>query len=676
MNSQTSDFLTEGGQPASANPKVPGNETQSSPEIPLEKAPSDQGSKGGAEQTEPTRKWRNLLLTVAALGVVFGDIGTSPLYSVQTAFALADGAIAPNPENIMGIISMIFWSLTLIVALKYCVLVMHADDEGEGGVLVLAALVARKMRGQKAKFAAIIAGVVGATVFFGDSVITPAISVLSAIEGLEVIAPALEEVVVPIAIVILTALFLVQRFGTGKVGRAFGPIMLLWFLTLALAGVEHIVRHPEIVAALSPHHAFRFGLDHPGLFFLALGAVVLTVTGVEALYADMGHFGAPAIRRAWFMVAYPALVINYLGQGGLLLTDPKAISNPFFLMVPAWARIPLVILAAMATIIASQAVISGSYSTAKQASRLGFLQNFRTVYTSKTDHGQIYIPVVNYLLLALVLVVVVAFQDSTKLATAYGIAVTMTFLITSTLYAIYLRTYAHSPWWQIVLYLVVIGGIEVAFFSANITKIESGGWLPLLVAAILLAVMMFWHRWSARAKVALIEKEGYLFSDVERLLDGVPKMPGTAVYLQRFRGVMPYALRASVELNDSVREKLLFVHVVRTRVPHIHHVDRVKVEPMRLTADRTLPGAQMVTIRIGFMDSCNMWALLGPDGAGLVDEKTAWHLTHFRYAGGGNAYSRFAAGAYETLNDTADSPTRRFHIPPHKACEYVTTINL
>ncbi|OKL48503.1 hypothetical protein BSR28_02090 [Boudabousia liubingyangii] len=630
-----------------------------------------------AKVRQDPAKARKLLLTVAALGVVFGDIGTSPLYSVQTAFALAEGAIHPTPTNIMGIISMIFWSLTLIVALKYCVLVMHADDEGEGGVLVLASLVARKLKSPKGRRAAIIAGVVGATVFFGDSVITPAISVLSAIEGLEVIAPSLETVVVPIAIAILTALFLVQRFGTSKVGSAFGPIMLLWFTCLAVAGIPHISQHPEIIQALSPHHAVQFALTQPRLFFLALGAVVLTVTGVEALYADMGHFGAPAIRRAWFLVAYPALVLNYLGQGGLLLTDPKAISNPFFLMVPSWARIPLIILAALATIIASQAVISGSYSTAKQASRLGFLQNFRTVYTSRTDHGQIYIPFVNYLLLGLVLLVVIGFQDSTRLATAYGIAVTMTFLITSTLYSIYLHQAEHVATWKIVLFLITIGSLEVAFFSANITKIASGGWLPLLVAAVLLSLMMFWRVWSARAKVALIEKEGYLFMDLPELLDGVPRMPGTAVYLQRYRGVMPYALRASVELNDSVREKMLFVHVVRTRNPHIPHAERVSYEPMRINGLEEFPGATMVTVRIGFMDSCNLWQLLGPEGANLVDEKTAWHLTHFRFAPkDGTWWRSAAAGFYGELCRTAESPTRKFHVPSSHSCEYLTTVRI
>ncbi|MBV7363090.1 KUP/HAK/KT family potassium transporter [Actinomycetaceae bacterium TAE3-ERU4] len=618
---------------------------------------------------------RKTLMAIAALGVVFGDIGTSPLYAVQTAFALEDGKISISTANIYGIISLIFWSLTLIVTLKYALLVMRADDEGEGGVLVLANLVAAKLKGIKAKRIAIAAGVIGATVFFGDSVITPAISVLSAVEGLEVVAPNLENLAVPLAVLILSALFLVQRFGTSKVGGTFGPIMLVWFSSLALLGIPHIAHHPQILLALSPHYAIHFATSNPLLFFLAMGAVVLTVTGVEALYADMGHFGAPAIRRAWFFVAYPALVLNYLGQGALLLSRPEAVKNPFFFMAPQSLRIPLIILATLATIIASQAVISGSFSTAKQASRLGYLQNLSTVYTSRRDKGQIYVPVVNYTLFVLVLMVVIGFEDSTRLATAYGIAVTMTFLITSALYAIYLRVVRKAPLWRVVIYLIVFGGIEIIFFSANVTKIVSGGWLPLLIAAFLLSIMIFWRRYSQLAKVALIEREGYLFTDIKDLLADIKRTPGTAVYLQRYRGIMPYALRASVKFNGVVRENLLFVHVVRDRVAHIPHAERVQVEPLRLTAEETLEGAKMVTIRIGFMDSCNMWALLGPKGAKLVDKDTVWNLTHFKFIPAKNSKRRNAAAVlFGEMVRTAESPSRKFHIPGSSSCEYLITV--
>lgn len=629
------------------------------------------------ETCEKRRSFARAAMAVAALGVVFGDIGTSPLYAVQTAFTLSNHAVKATEFHIFGVISLIFWALTLIVSLKYAILVMQADDEGEGGVLVLASLVASKLKGATAKRIAVIAGIVGATVFFGDSVITPAISVLSAVEGLEVAAPALEKFTVPLAVAILSALFLVQRFGTSKVGGAFGPVMLVWFACLAALGVPHIMVHPEIIGALSPHYAISFAIDNPHLFFLAMGAVVLTVTGVEALYADMGHFGTRAVRTAWFAVAYPALVVNYLGQGAMLLEKPQHVFNPFFLMTPRWAQVPVLILATLATIIASQAVISGSFSTAKQASRLGYLQNFRTVYTSKTDRGQIYIPLVNYLLFALVLMVVIGFQESTKLATAYGIAVTMTFLITSALYLVYLRITKKTAIWKLLAYTLVIGSIEIIFFSANITKIEHGGWLPLLIAAVMLSIMMFWRRWSRRAQVALIEHEGSLFDSIEPLLNSVIRTPGTAVYMQRYRGVMPHALRASAKLNGAVRENLLFVHVVRDRVPHIKHSERVVVGELRLSADKVIPNAKMVTIRVGFMDTCNVWRLLGPKGKKMVDKDAVFHLTYFRFVPRENTkWYQFAAKFYAELSRTADAPSRKFNIPSAATVEYLATVPL
>ena len=375
-------------------------------------------------------------LAVGALGVVFGDIGTSPLYALQTVFALDHGAVKPTPGDVYGVISLIFWSVTIIVSIKYVAFILRADNDGEGGVMALAALARRFTDGPRLVALALFLGVVGASLFYGDSVITPAISVLSAVEGLEVASPGLADAVLPIGIAIVAALFLVQRFGTHAVGRFFGPIMVFWFLVLAITGIPEIARRPAVLRALSPTYIGAFVVDHPYLAFIALGAVVLSITGAEALYADMGLFGRPPLRRAWFFLVFPCLTINYLGQGALILRSPRSIGNPFFLLAPHWARIPMVVLATIATVIASQAVISGAYSVSRQANRLGFLPNLTVRHTSKRESGQIYVPAVNWLLFGSVLVLILAFRSSTRLATLYGFAVTGTILFVLFLFLI------------------------------------------------------------------------------------------------------------------------------------------------------------------------------------------------------------------------------------------------
>jgi KUP system potassium uptake protein len=435
-------------------------------------------------------------LMLGALGVVYGDIGTSPLYAVQTVFSIDNGAVRPTAADVYGVISLIFWSVTLIVSVKYVVFVLRADNDGEGGVMALAALVRRVLAGASARRLALVMalGVLGASLFYGDSVITPAISVLSAIEGLEVVSPHLAEAVVPLAAAILAVLFAVQRWGTHRVGSLFGPVMLVWFTALGVAGLREVLAHPGILRGLSPSYAAAFVADRPYTAFIAMGAVVLAITGAEALYADMSHFGRSPIRRAWFVIVFPALTLNYLAQGALILRDPTTRTNPFYLLLPSWAQIPMIVLATAATLIASQAVISGAFTVSRQALRLGFLPHLRIRHTSSQQEGQVYVPGVNWGLFVAVLAVTLTFRASARLATAYGVAVTGTFLITTALLLTVARAHWRWPLWRVVLLGVVFGTVELTYFAANLTKVTHGGWLTLLIALAVFTVMMTWQR--------------------------------------------------------------------------------------------------------------------------------------------------------------------------------------
>ncbi|GMA21195.1 KUP/HAK/KT family potassium transporter [Arsenicicoccus piscis] len=418
-------------------------------------------------------------LTLGALGVVFGDIGTSPLYSLQTVFSIEHNTVEPTHQDVYGVISLVFWSITVVVSIKYVAFILRADNDGEGGILALAALLRSKLGSDRHTTAVVLLlGIVGAALFYGDSVITPAISVMSAVEGLEVANPGFASWVLPCSVGILAVLFVVQRFGTEVVGRAFGPVMVCWFVLLAVLGVPHIAQHPEILRSVSPTYAILFGIDRPWVAFVAMGAVVLTITGAEALYADMGHFGARPIRLAWFGLVFPSLLLNYLGQGAMMLHDPSTVANPFFSLAPSWATVPLVVLATLATVIASQAVISGAFSVSRQAVRLGLLPRLTVNHTSREEGGQIYVPAINWLLFGGVLLLVGVFQASARLATAYGLAVTGTLLLTTGLFLLL----AHHVWgwatWKLALFAVVIGGAELTFFAANLTKLVTGGWLP------------------------------------------------------------------------------------------------------------------------------------------------------------------------------------------------------
>jgi KUP system potassium uptake protein len=556
-------------------------------------------------------------LALGALGIVFGDIGTSPLYAMQTVFSIDRNAVQPTADDVYGVVSLIFWSVTLVVTIKYVVFVLRADNDGEGGVMALAALV-RGMSATNPRRAAIALslGVVGASLFYGDSLITPAISVLSAVEGLQVARPDLAGAVLPISIAILAVLFTVQRWGTHRVGRLFGPVMVLWFLSLAATGLPHVVARPGVLLGLSPTYIVSFVLAHPYTAFVAMGAVVLVITGAEALYADVGHFGPQPIRVSWFALVFPALIINYLGQASLILDDPSAVSNPFYLLAPGWARLPLVVLATLATVIASQAVISGAFSVSRQAVRLGFLPHLTVRHTSARESGQIYVPAVNWLLFAGVLVLVVAFRSSERLATAYGLAVTGTLLLTTTLFLTYAATAWRWPRWKLVLAAVVFGGVELLYLAANLTKITHGGWLPLAIAAIIATIMATWQHGRRLITDRRIDLEGPLPEFVDHLhADGVARVPGTAVFPHPTKVTAPLALRANVDFNHVLHERVVIISVVSEDVPYVPLGERLSIDQLGHTDD----GIIHLCARFGFQDDQDIPALL-TDARGLSDE--------------------------------------------------------
>jgi KUP system potassium uptake protein len=550
---------------------------------------------------------------LGALGVVYGDIGTSPLYALQTVFSIDNGAVKPTSGDVYGVISMVFWTITLIVSIKYVVFILRADNDGEGGVMALAALVRRVLGGVRGRAAAVMAlGVFGASLFYGDSVITPAISVLSAVEGLKVATPSLSHVVLPVAVTILTVLFVAQRWGTHRVGALFGPVMVLWFLTLAVSGVHEVIKRPGILAGLSPTYALAFVFDHPYIAFIAMGAVVLAITGAEALYADMGHFGRSPIRRAWFAVVFPALTLNYLGQGALLLRDKSGVSNPFFLLMPSWARLPMVVLATVATVIASQAVISGAFSVSRQAVRLGFLPYLRIRHTSPREVGQVYVPAVNWILFAGVLALMLGFRSSGRLATAYGVAVTATFIITTTLFLVVARVNWGWAVWKLVLAGVVIGGAEVTYFAANLTKIAHGGWLPLLIAISVFTVMKTWERGRQIVTARRTKKEGPLPEFVERIrAEEVTRVPGIGIFPHPTKETTPLALRANLDHNHVVHEHVVIVSAVSENIPHVVE-DRIRVDDLGYRDD----GIVHVTVRYGFQDEQDIPAALREAASG------------------------------------------------------------
>ncbi|MGK5740357.1 potassium transporter Kup [Micromonospora sp. URMC 103] len=546
-----------------------------------------------------------LALVVGALGVVFGDIGTSPIYTMQTVFNPGDPHPVPvSTENVFGVVSVVFWSVMIIVTVTYVLLAMRADNEGEGGIMALITLLRRGAKRGATRTTTLLAGlgIFGAALFFGDSMITPAISVLSAVEGLRVVEPSLHELVLPITGVIILVLFLLQSRGSGAVGRLFGPIMIVWFVTVAACGVNGVVAHPDILRALSPTYALGFLAGRFDVAFFALAAIVLAVTGAEALYADMGHFGRRSITRAWLVLVFPACALSYLGQGAVILDDPANISSPFFLLVPDWGRLPLVLLATAATVIASQAVITGAFSVASQAAELGYLPRLRIQHTSESTFGQVYVPWVNWLLLVAVLTLVFAFRSSTALAFTYGMAVTGTIAITTLMFFYVGRWRWKAPLWVLALGAIPLLAVDVLFVAANGTKLFHGAWLPLLIGLAAFTVMTTWARGREIITAERQRREGSLREFVDQLRrDGTltRRVPGTAVFLNRGKQTAPLAMRANVEHNHVRHDHVLILSIDTQPVPRVPPEQQIVVDDLGYADD----GITHVSARFGYMET-------------------------------------------------------------------------
>jgi len=607
---------------------------------------------------------------LAALGVVFGDIGTSPLYALKTVFLLDGGAVGAGQEDVFGVISLMFWSVTIIVSIKYLGILMRADNDGEGGVMALAALAKRLYAGNASRSGTLLViGIVGVALFYGDSIITPAISVLSAVEGLHVTVPAISHMVLPISAVILVILFAVQRYGTGKVGVLFGPVMVLWFAVLAAAGLSMVVQYPAVLLGLSPTYAIVFIVAHPTISFIALGAVVLVITGAEALYADMGHFGRSPIRRAWFFLVFPALTINYLGQAALILHNPAARANPFFLLIPEWGRLPVVILATVATVIASQAVISGAFSLSRQAVQLGLLPPLTIRQTSKQEGGQIYLPAINFLLFIGVIAVMFAFGSSDRLSTAYGISVTGALVVDTLLLLLVSRPLWHWAPWKIVLAAVAFGGLELAFLAGNLSKIVNGGWVPLLIAAAVILIMTTWRRGRQLVQQDRQRKEGSLVDFIEHVRhENLPRVPGIAIFPHPNKDTVPLALRALVKHNHILHEHVIIVSIMTAQVPHVPTEEAFEYDDLGYADD----GIEFLSIRFGFSDKTDIpRALRAACRAGVLplDAANFKKASYFISRGAirttrTQGMVRWRRSLFVALAHNAADPAARFGLPP------------
>ena len=611
-------------------------------------------------------------LALGALGVVFGDIGTSPLYSLQTVFSSDGFAVKATHEDVFGVISLVFWTITIVVTIEFVIFIMRADNDGEGGIMALIALVQTAViKRPWVKPALVAAGLFGVALFFGDGMITPAISVMSAVSGLEVISPSAGDLVVPITVVVLTGLFVIQRFGTNLVGHLFGPVMVIWFLVIGLVGLLQLTHDAAMLKALLPTYAVSFFANHLGISFIALGSIVLTITGTEALYADMGHFGRPAISRAWFLLVFPTLTLNYMGQGSLILDNPSSISNPFFLLFPDWAQIPMVILATVATVIASQAVISGAFSVAKQATRLGFMPRMTIKQTSNKEIGQVYAPAINWGLYVAVIALVVAFGSSAALASAYGIAVTGTLTIDTILFLVVVRKLWKKPLWLVWLAGVVFLTINFLFLAANMTKIFSGGWFPVAIGVILLLLMLTWNRGRKRVTGVRAEREGSLsgfLHEIEMLDPPLMTVPGTAVYLNAHRDTAPMALRGAVEFNHAIHEQIVILSIETTRSPFVDDENRLSVDDTGYAGDNIVH----LTAKLGFKDTPDVPHLLALAEKQGFDEgidvaEATYFLSHLEVVPGGPfEMARWRKRIYCALSRNASSPTDYFCLPANR----------
>ncbi|MEX1129371.1 MAG: potassium transporter Kup [Vicinamibacterales bacterium] len=606
-------------------------------------------------------------LSLVALGVVYGDIGTSPLYAIRECFH-GPHAVAPTHDHVLGVLSLIFWALIVVISIKYLVFVLRADNQGEGGILALTALATPiKPSGRQERSFLILIGIFGAALLYGDGIITPAISVLGAMEGLSVATPVLQPFVVPITIVIIIALFLFQRRGTAGVGKVFGPVTLLWFAVLALLGLMQILRYPSVLAAINPVYGIRFFLDTGWHGYLVLGSVFLVVTGGEAMYADMGHFGTRPLRIDWFLIVLPSLLLNYFGQGALLLEDPSAAENPFYRLAPAWAIYPMIVLAVAAAVIASQAVISGAYSLTMQAVQLGFSPRIKIEHTSTREYGQIYIGGINWALMVGCILIVLGFRTSSNLAAAYGVAVTSTMVITTLL----LYVVARERWgWSAMAAGTVAAAfliVDLAFFGANIIKVAHGGWLPLLLAGLIYAVMTTW-KGGRRVLAERIQKEARPLEDFLREVTGsVTRVAGTAIFMNGTASRTPTALRHNIEHNKVLHERVIFVTVKTQQVPHVPEDQRIDVEVLG-------HGLYRVKLYYGFMEEPNVpQALEGGIERGIapVDPK---ETTYFLGRETIIATSRpgmapWRERLFAIISRNATTATAYFGIPPDRVVE-------
>ena len=605
--------------------------------------------------------------------MVYGDIGTSPLYALREVFATKHATL--SQPDILGVLSLVFWTLTVIVSLKYVALILRANNNGEGGTMALMAMSSNTTRDRpRLRLGLIVMGILGAALFYGDGVITPAISVLSAVEGLELVTPAFKPYVVPITLAVLLALYSVQKHGTGVMGRWFGPITLIWFLTIGFWGVVWIVRAPVVLQAINPWHALSFAIEHGRVTLLVLGAVFLAVTGAEALYADMGHFGPKPIRLAWFVLVFPTLVLNYFGQGALMLLEPAKADNPFFNMVPGWFLIPMVVLATVATVIASQATISGTFSITKQAIQLGYLPRIRVLHTSVSETGQIYIPGVNWLQFAAIVAAVLMFGSSSALATAYGIAVTATMVLTTLMTFFVIRYNWNYPWWLCISATGFFLAIELVFFSANIIKVFSGGWFTLLIAGLIFTLMTTWARGrsllSASLRADAIELKPFLKSV---LADPPMRAPGTAVFMNAEADLTPTALLHNLKHNNVLHANNLFVTVHTHDVPWVPFAERVSASSLG-------KGCWSVAVNFGFKNDVDVPAaleLLQGQGIVLDPMTTSYFLSRATIVptlGGGMAPWR--EKLYASMHRNASSAADFLNLPPNRVVELGTKVQI
>jgi KUP system potassium uptake protein len=618
---------------------------------------------------------RLAVLSLAALGVVYGDIGTSPLYAIRESFH-ESYALPVDPNNVLGVLSLIFWSLVVVISVKYLVFVLRADNRGEGGILALTALVTPVASGKGGRRALLLLGLFGAALLYGDGMITPAISVLSAVEGIQVATPVLAEWVIPVTVVILIGLFLFQRRGTEGVGKVFGPVTLVWFTVLATLGLYQIVLEPRVLVAVSPWHAVTFFVHNGVRGFLVLGSVFLVVTGGEALYADMGHFGPRPIRLTWFALVLPALLLNYFGQGALLIRDPGAIDSPFYHTAPDWALVPLVVLATAATVIASQAVISGSFSLAMQSMQLGFSPRLRIDHTSELEKGQIYIPEVNWVLMVACIGLVIGFGSSSNLAAAYGVAVTTTMVITTALFYVLARERWRWPLPVAIGATTVFAVVDVSFWIANLTKIPAGGWFPLAVAGAVFVLMTTWQSGRRLLAGRMKARELPLGDFIESIGRHPPtRVPGTAVFMFSDPEGTPRALLHNLKHNKVLHEQVLSLAVTTEDVPHVDPADRVSLL-------RRPEGFYSLVVQYGFMDDIDVPAVLrsldGRDGLRLKPLATTYFLGQETLVPGENG-SRMASWRkrlFAFMSHNARSPASFFRLPPSQVVEIGARIQL